>query len=583
MERMPDKKLIISKGLTKAETIEESLPLFKKLDEILNEDNTVFVKIDLSLPEGYPSVSDPELLEHVINACLSRNVGKVLIGSCSSVGIHSEYCWYSLGLSYLCDDEKVEFIPLEKRIGDGNLEGGVLEQSIRLPEVVEKADCVISIVNPKVDPVFQLNLAADNSSYLFPKTKSQIYVNVDEVDREYCDSNEFIRAQSLLIAKSFMVKKPDLTIIDLNSIIDVAGPSVMADTVFTQTDLMILSDAPILSDIAALHICGLDYGDHHVINALFELEEWTIDDLFKDLDSVSFIGKDNKNNINVIEITEEFIGEIKGKQDEESFKLPQVSLVGTAKLDEIYPEFVNLHLGTIHSGIERALYDFIHLFKTNLIKDKENLDPINIVVGLNPPEPDSKENIVVFGDSAIKTTLNYDFRIVEKRSEVTPEEELEKERIQYQAELREEVLDWEAQMEQTKENIKDQFEDEEKRQKALESLEKEHKQKQEKLDKKYDKFVRKQKKKHEKELEKAEKVKIKKNKDILEIKGNPPILYDYLQLIIDFFGDKNMPMLNLWKSVIDRSYNAENYMEMYKEWLKERKKQIKESIGARKK
>jgi len=80
------------------------------------------------------------------------------------------------------------------------------------------------------------------------------------------------------------------------------------------------------------------------------------------------------------------------------------------KLEDINIMNFTAKTGNFCSGCYAQAYHFLNLMKTNMSKDLK-YNPGNVLlVGKNPAEPQNFKNILLFGDCAIETTRNSDFR-----------------------------------------------------------------------------------------------------------------------------------------------------------------------------
>jgi uncharacterized protein (DUF362 family) len=127
----------------------------------LKKGDRIFIKIDLSVPEGYPCITNQTLLSNLVDWCLKTEPDMIYIGSLPKFGISSEYVWTSMGYSSLFTDKRVEFIALDKDIPKKEI--NVNGKIILYPEIILSSNIFISIVNVKADPIYQLQLGIYNS------------------------------------------------------------------------------------------------------------------------------------------------------------------------------------------------------------------------------------------------------------------------------------------------------------------------------------------------------------------------------------------------------------------------------------
>ncbi|GAH91263.1 unnamed protein product, partial [marine sediment metagenome] len=61
-------------------------------------------------------------------------------------------------------------------------------------------------------------------------------------------------------------------------------------------------------------------------------------------------------------------------------------------------------------GCFKEGYHLLNFLKTHMTKDLKYIRGLFFLTGENPPEPKTLDHIIVFGDCAIKSTKNHEFR-----------------------------------------------------------------------------------------------------------------------------------------------------------------------------
>ncbi|MHA1339987.1 MAG: hypothetical protein ACTSRZ_10360 [Promethearchaeota archaeon] len=638
---MLKKTIVISKGQNIAGLMKKSLEIFNKKTNIFTKDAKAFIKIDLSIPEGFPTITSQELLFHLINNLLSYGISKIFIGGISFFGISSQYIWDSMGYNMLLYNKKIKFIPLEKldslykengisdiikensalqkpnfeNIANENLQNAdsnkadsnninnikpkdiknSSEEEGLYNKFLKKFDVFISIMNLSADPIFTYSSAICDmvKQYIFAdKALNQDGFSIFSED---CNEPSIIATKYLECLNLDNGKIPDLIITDMRTICDKIGPLIYSDSQFINTDLILFSNDPIASDIAIEKIVKSASKDNFSNPILRKLQKMA-PNIIPSLDSSELADmvliaqlQDKSSATTTIDSKSKYINnsyklEINKITAEQ---IPKTKIIGIESLENIFPEKIHLRIGKISNGLKRALYNLVHLIKTACIKDIENIDDIYILAGSNPPDPpeynpkDIKQqfNTIIFGDEAIIDTEERDFRFIKKRIIPKTEEELEMERIRYQSKLRDQLIEWEAKMEETKNRIMEQFKNNtEKREKALNSLELKYKKFIQKNQNKYDKFIKSQQKKHQKSIEKSKIIKYKLNTRVLEIPSKIPNPYNYLEALLEFIGKEWLPTLTLWNNFIAQYYDRVLIMKNYESFKKERDKKYKSLI-----
>ncbi|MFX0029140.1 MAG: hypothetical protein ACFE8B_08020, partial [Candidatus Hermodarchaeota archaeon] len=163
-----------------------------------------------------------------------------------------------------------------------------------------------------------------------------------------------------------------------------------------------------------------------------------------------------------------------------------------SKLEDIHLKNFKTNSGQVCSGCFMQAYHLLNILKTYMVKDLK-YNPRNVfLVGLNPNEPERFDNVVLFGDCALRSTINSNFREIRISS------------------------------------------------------------------KKNSANKKKTKKRREENLQKKEKVKVKTNKNILELPGCPPDIFDCLKLIIQYYGKKNLPNLTFSSKLLEIMVNPKD-------------------------
>ncbi|MHA1729718.1 MAG: DUF362 domain-containing protein [Promethearchaeota archaeon] len=626
-------KIAVLTGKNRQILVEKTLMAFGGINSFIKKGDIVFIKLDLSFPESYPVTFDPDFLKIIINLCLKANPKKIYIGGVPLFGISSEYVWNSLGFAnyfennynddegnnknYNKDNNKdnnknknsniVEFIALECELVEKktiNLEN----RTIMYPKLILDSDVYISMVNPKLNPVYGMDLCISNSfSLLSQSNKKATKIVVDNED--YCISDKYLKDLCRLMADIYLVKPPNLVFMDFSTIMSSGGPMFYSDTEMINSNITVISDCGVIAEMVGTEICKLNGKDCPLIKGIKEYNNSLTDR--EKIEQFLLIrqNKDGNDDIETVEIKvpylekhgilieeeekiqeqEEtsktsFLSKIlkKSKKDEKRIiideeLLPFIENVkNIPTLEKICPKWVNVCCGDICSGCKYAAMQLLLFLKSTLIKDAENFNEFSLLIGNNPENPKNPENIIVFGDCAIKSTDNYDFRTVKIKKVSKSKEEMELESVKYQAEIRERIIEWEEKKELISQNIKASIKDKKKLEKKLKSLGNKDKSYREKMDKKYSSFIDKLRKRQKREMEKKQTMKIKPNKSILEIPGCPPDGFEYFNKLIRFFKRKWVPTLNFYNQCINLFYERKFYNEYYRKFLKEIKEKRRE-------
>jgi uncharacterized protein (DUF362 family) len=156
-----------------------------------------------------------------------------------------------------------------------------------------------------------------------------------------------------------------------------------------------------------------------------------------------------------------------------------------SELDKIKLRGFSIKSGQFCTDCFKHSYHLLNFMKTYMEKDLKYNRNNSFLVGENPLEPDKLGNVFLFGNCAIDSTKNYSFRNL--------------------------IIELKK---KSKKKVKH-------------------------------KLLKKQKQKPKKQT----KIKYKPNMRILELPGCPPNIFNSLELILDYYGKKNLPNLNLFMNI----------------------------------
>ena len=158
------------------------------------------------------------------------------------------------------------------------------------------------------------------------------------------------------------------------------------------------------------------------------------------------------------------------------------------RLDDIKIKNTTIKAGRICSGCFKEAYHLLNYINTHMTKDLKYIKKQYFLTGENPPEPESLDHIIVFGECAINSTKNRAFRNVRTSSNRNY-------------------------MEDVKGKIRKDY-----------------------------------------KSQKTPKIKVKTNKNIIEIPGCPPNLYESIFSIQKYYGKSKTPNLSFYNNLIKTYY-----------------------------
>ena len=457
-------EVAIVKGETPKECVLNGIDQLGGISRYIDNGDQVFIKFNLRLPYGFPTNTNFDVLETIIQSCNKAGAKKVYVGSFPFKGVTIKAISDRLGLKRYFESIGGELAFLDnsnyfnmKKFDSEKLKViknrsfskiNVNNQTFIVPKVILDSNKLISVNQVNVDPLFKRRLSLLNSYSIVPNR----YQEILRKGKDLLLNGQYKQDLISNIIDVFSIKKPNLVINDLFYILENAGPFIYKDSNLTKTGIMVLGNDAVAVDAVTSKIMNLNIKKNDLI---LKAEEKGLG--LADLSKIKIIGE-NFENIDLI------IGECANK------------------LDEIKLQNFSIKTGYLCSGCFKQAYHLLNLMKTNMTKDLKYITPNNsFLIGDDPPDPNniSKDNIILFGDCAINSTRKREFKIIVKESK--------------------------------------------------------------------------------------KKRKYKVNKKVLKLSGCPPDIFKCINLLINFYGKKDLPMLNLYSETV-ASYTPEKITKKLRIW-----------------
>ncbi len=516
--------VVIAEGNNATESLNIGLNLLGGLSKFLSKEDRVLILIDLQCPFTNPSSINQETFNVLLSNIKLIGVTKIQILPGVMWGIDQKKALKSLGLEDIIQNYDATSITYEE----------LYKFSAPIIDEVTKIICLSQI---KTEPLWKLTCSSFLMWYL--KAPKKRWKNISNYNKDYEDE----RVQQVF---EFLERKiPTLYINDCYFVLTGNGPIAWNTTKSVTTKKIIISNNIMAVDWVMYEHFGLDP---------------TINLFLKKASELNLI---DKKSINI--------------KSEVKIQNPSI------KFAETEPTNINLKGLTIYSGelnsTERyALLQFLFMIKNLLFKDSSNFEKCVIIAGNNPPDPDICCDIIVFGDSAIKSTKKYKFRAInEKPSEIinlmgfeigageTLEgDELEKAILIQQRKIRQKIEKTRKKYSgliATLNNIVQTSDVDAKSDKEETKLKL-----QMRMELKINKYQYQIEKlrtniivKHKKQSIKNEILDLVLNKRVLEIPGNPPLGLDPLIFLTHFWKNKQIPTLNLFIKISSEYYIFPKY------------------------
>ncbi|MBN1215480.1 MAG: DUF362 domain-containing protein [Candidatus Lokiarchaeota archaeon] len=394
MTKVDSKKplVVVMKGDTPQECLINGLDKLGGISKFIKKDDVVFLKTTLRLPFGFPNNSNIDLVDKIILECKKAEVKKIFIGAYSSLDFSTKSIDLILGLSSYFENKGVEFVNLDERYElvsndikiDENEYSNEKIKDLRnqIPELILNVDKIILINQINIHPLFMCDLSLLNLYSILPPKFQKI--NYTHNFKEIVQNNQYIKDLVLKIIDLYSIVKPTLVINDIFYALEKAGPFIYKDSKLKKNNILIVGNDALATDIITLKSLGFDIEKNPLI---LECKKQAV----------------NPNNFDDIKCYGEDLDEL------------DLNLIPCySNLDQIRAQNITIHSGEYCSGCYHKAYELLNFIKTLLPKDLKYLKECSLLIGLNPPEPMNKKNILLFGECAKIATQNYDFHKVSK-------------------------------------------------------------------------------------------------------------------------------------------------------------------------
>jgi len=388
-------EVAIVKDGTPENTVLKGIEILGGISKFINEGDQVFIKFNLSLPTGFPTNTNFDVLDTLISACKKAGASKIFLGSFVLKTVTNKSISSMLNLEEHFNNLGAEFVYLDnsnfldkKKIKEEQLERmkkeffskvSINEREFLIPKVIENSDKLIIVNQVNVNPLFKLNLSLLNSySMVAPKWQ--------EIDSNKNQNNNYVLQdqyeQDLIsnILDVFTIKKPDLIINDLFYLLESSGPFIYRDSHLQKPGLMVLGNNAVSTDLITLKLLKIDIRDHGLILEANKRGLGLIDH-----NLIKLLGEDLEKNSISVELC-------------------------PLNLKDINLKNYLINTGDICSGCFKQAYHLLNIVKTHMIKDLKYNPRNAFLIGLNPDEPKRFDHVLLFGDCAIRSTKNGKFQ-----------------------------------------------------------------------------------------------------------------------------------------------------------------------------
>lgn len=386
---MEKSDVIIAKGSNSASAFLNGVDLIGGFKTVIADDDTVFIKFTLNDIQGFPTNSNMDILKLLIKECKDAGAKQVYVGSIPRPSLTTCDVDLVLNLGEVLESLGAHFTYLddENKATKVTLEGS--KETIMIPDILVKCNKFIILNQVNVQPLFHFSLALQNPFSLIA-SKYRNIKQEGEISKKNLKEDQYKKDLTTKILDVCQIKKPDLIINDVFYVLEGAGPYIYAESNLITTNLLIFSSDLVAIDYTTLKILGIDPFSNDLIKAAVKRNLTTLN-----LEDLHFIG----------EPIEEIKFQIKPCEN----NLELLNVYGT-----------EIKTGEMCSGCYEQAYHLLNFMNTMMTKDLKYIIRQSILTGFAPKFSSFNKNVILFGDCAIKSTSNYDFRTLKMTKEVIP-------------------------------------------------------------------------------------------------------------------------------------------------------------------
>ncbi len=349
------------------------------INKFIQENDIIFIKLSFKLPYGYPCSVNYDTLGKLIELCLDSGAKEIYVGDFPSDHIKFEVITDITGLKKYLESKGAVLANLDDEELFPRRQFSLDSKQIKIPSIILDADKLIILNQVNVDPIFICTLSYLNLSTIIPNKYQRIEKN-ERPGKDYLSLDQYKQDLISNILAISTIKTPNLVINDLTYVIEGAGPYTYKDSHCIETNLFIMGENTFAVDYITLKLMSIELSESKLLSE----------------------AQGHSTGI----LHPEYINLLGDSASDNKFKIQKC----VSTLEDINVKNCLLRKGRYCSGCYEKAYHLLNFLKSAMTKDLKYMGSFSFLIGETPLEPDIKDNIILFGDCAIESTKDRDFR-----------------------------------------------------------------------------------------------------------------------------------------------------------------------------
>lgn len=384
------------RGNNASEALVNAFKHFDGIDKFVEENDLVFIKISFGRPLGYLAKVNYDTLGKLIDLCWEAGAKKIYVGDFAAEHIDSEVLTEIMGLSSFLESKGAIFTHFDNKELFPRKKITLQDKQIQIPTLILDADKIFILNQVNVHPLFTYTLSYLNMLTIVPNKYQKIQKH-ERPGKDYLHLDQYKQDLISHILEIAEIRTPTLVINDLFYTIEVAGPLIYKDSRCKRHNLLIMGSNPFIVDYITLQLMNMELTENKLL----------------------IEAQDHQFGINDIEKIKIFGNSISDVQ----FNFQKC----VSKLEDIEVKNCGISPGRYCSGCFEKAYHLLNFMKSGMTKDLKYMGYFSFLIGDTPSEPNIENDIILFGDCAINSTKNRDFRnITIQKNQISTDQVMQK-------------------------------------------------------------------------------------------------------------------------------------------------------------